>query len=292
MNVALILRVVLVILGIITTAIIIKDCMAHKDELNPKLFLVNAVIGFITNFFDTWGIGSFAPSTAAFKFTKSCDERLIPGTLNVGDTLPVTVEAVLFMNFVEMDGLTLFLMLASSTIGAIIGAGIVSKWNLNFVRMALGIAMIATAIVTICRTMGLGPFGTAGEALALTGIKLIVGVVCNFFLGALMMVGFGLYSPCIALVALLGMNIGAAFPIMMGSCAFLMNAAVFRFVKEGAYDRTAALMLSLVGGLGAFVAYLLAKYAFSLTVLTYIVCVVMVLTAIMFFRDVAKSKQA
>ena len=57
-----------------------------------------------------------------------------------------------------------------------------------------------------------------GTATGLSGIKLVVGVVINFFLGALMMIGVGLYAPCMALVGALGMNIGVAFPIMMGSC--------------------------------------------------------------------------
>ena len=40
------------------------------------------IVGFLTNFFDTLGIGSFAPTTSIFKFTKMVPDRLIPGTLN------------------------------------------------------------------------------------------------------------------------------------------------------------------------------------------------------------------
>ena len=148
--------------------------------------------------------------------------------------------------------------------------------------------LVICAIVTCMRTMGVGPFGIAGEAVKLTGIKLVIGVVGNFFLGAFMMVGLGLYSPCIALVAMLGMNIGTAFPIMMGSCAFLMNVSVFKFVKEGKYDRRATLMLMFPGALGALVAYWLIAYCFDLTTLTYIVCAVMFLTAGMYVKDAKK----
>lgn len=157
------------------------------------------------------------------------------------------------------------------------------------VRIALGIGLLILAIVLASKNAGIGPFGLVGEATGLTGIKLVIGVVINFFLGALMMIGVGLYAPCIALVSALGMNVGTAFPIMMGSCAFLMNAACFKFIKEDKYDRRAALYLAIFGCIGVLGAYLLTKYAFSMYVLTYLVCVVMVFTAIMFFKDAAKA---
>ena len=48
-----------------------------------------------------------------------------------------------------------------------------------------------------------------------------------------MTLGIGLYAPCLVLVSLLGMSPSTAFPIMMGSCAFLMPTAGIRFVKRG-----------------------------------------------------------
>ncbi len=61
---------------------------------------------------------------------------------------------------------------------------------------------------------------------------------------------FGLYAPCMVLISLLGMNVKAAFPIMMGSCAFLMPVASARFARTGAFDLRASLGLAL-GGLPA-----------------------------------------
>src|SRR5882672_4179088 len=46
--------------------------------------LLELLIGFVTNFFDTLGIGSFAPTAAIFKFRKMVPDEQIPGTLNVG----------------------------------------------------------------------------------------------------------------------------------------------------------------------------------------------------------------
>lgn len=292
MNVISIMRILLILVTVVTTAIILKDCLAHKDEFKgTKLsqWIILSIIGFITNFFDTWGIGSFAPTQASFKFTKSSPDETVPGTLNVGDTLPVSVEAILFLSFVDIDPLTLVLMLVAACAGAYIGAGIVSKWDLRTVRIVMAVFLVICAIVSVCRTADIGPFGIAGTALGLSGIKLIIGVVGNFFLGAFMMVGLGLYSPCIALVSMLGMHIGTAFPIMMGSCAFLMNVSVFKFVKEGKYDRRATLCLMFAGAIGAYVAYLTIAYCFDLTTLTYIVCFVMIITAIMYLKDAKKA---
>lgn len=292
MDIITILRIVLLVITVVTTLLVVLDCAKHKDELGGASigkWITLAIIGFVTNFFDTWGIGSFAPTQASFKFTKSSPDETVPGTLNVGDTLPVSIEALLFLGFVDIDPLTLALMLVAAAAGAYIGAGIVSKWDLKTIRIVMAVFLVACAIVTVCRTAQIGPFGIAGEAVALEGIKLVIGVVGNFILGALMMVGFGLYSPCIALVAMLGMNVKTAFPIMMGSCALLMNVSVFKFVKEGKYDRRATLMLMFPGALGAYAAYKIACW-FSLTTLTYIVCVVMLITATMYIMDAKKMK--
>lgn len=290
MDVIMILRIVLGLFVLVSAIFFIKDLVAHKEELKGGKPVALAIIGFISNWLDTWGIGSYATTQAGFKFTNSSDDITIPGTLNVGDTFPVTLEALLFFGFVDIDPLTLVLMLAAAILGALIGAGIVCKWNLKMVRIALGIGLIILAVVLASKNAGIGPFGLVGTATGLTGIKLVIGVVVNFFLGALMMIGVGLYAPCIALVSALGMDVGTAFPIMMGSCAFLMNAACFKFIKEGKYDRRAALYLAVFGCIGVLGAYLLTKYAFSMYALTYLVCVVMVFTSIMFFRDAAKAQ--
>mgnify|MGYP000508058931 FL=1 len=130
-------------------------------------------------------------------------------------------------------------------------------------------------------------FGAAGTATGLTGVKLVLGIVINFFLGALMTIGVGLYAPCMAMIGALGMNIQAAFPIMMGSCAFLMPSCGIKFIKEGKYDRKASVMLTVGGIIGVFIAYFLVK-KMPITLLTWIVIVVMIYTALTFFKDAKK----
>ncbi|MDR1801077.1 MAG: sulfite exporter TauE/SafE family protein [Lachnospiraceae bacterium] len=289
-----VLRIVLIAFTLVFVFFLVKDFLAHKEDFKGKHYIALGIIGLLTNFLDTLGIGSFATTQAGFKFTKSSPDETMPGTLNVGDTIPVVLEAVLFFGLIEIDAVILIVFIATAVIGAVIGAAIVSKWPVKLVRIGLGVALFILAIVLLCKLNGWGPFGAQGTitTLAELGIaKFIIGAIVNFILGALMTIGVGLYAPCMALVGALGMNISAAFPIMMGSCAFLMPAAGIKFIKEGKYDRKATLMLTIFGVIGVLVAYYIIK-TLPLTVLTYVVICVMLFTAAMFFKDAFKAPAA
>ena len=254
--------------------------------------IATAIVGFLANFFDTLGIGSFAPSSAAFKMTKSVDDVLVPGTLNVGDTVPVCVEAFLFFELVEMDILTLVLMIVASVAGSILMAGVVSKFDRKHVRYAMFIGLFLLASVMLCKVLGVGPFGIVGEELGLRGIKLVIAVVVNFILGALMSIGVGLYAPCMALCALLGLNVGCAFPAMMGSCAYLMEFGNGpKFIQEGKYDMYASLMQAIFGAIGVFFAYVFVK-SLPIATLTKLVVIVVYITSFLFLRDAIKKGSA
>ncbi len=290
-NSVFILRAVLSVCAGVFAIYFIKDCIANRKDFNKKKIVPLAIIGFVTDALDVLGIGCFATTQSGFKFTKSCDDELMPGTLNVGHTIPVVVEAILFFGLVEVEPVTLISMIAAAVVGAVVGASIVSKWPVKFIRVALGFALITVALIMISQILQIGPFANAaGDALGLTGVKLVIGVVINFFLGAFMTIGVGLYAPCLALVAMLGMNVGAAFPIMMGSCAFLMPAAGIKFVKEGKYDRKASLVVTIAGTIGVLVAYFVIE-SLNLETLRWIVIAVMFLTSTMFFRDAKKAKK-
>lgn len=254
-----------------------------------KHAIVTAIIGFVANFLDTLGIGSFAPSSAAFKLAKAVDDVLVPGTLNVGDTVPVCVEAFLFFGFVEMDVLTLVLMLVASVLGSALMAGIVSKFDRKKVRYALFVGLFLLATVVLMKNLNVGPFGTQGTALSLRGVKLVVAVIGNFIFGALMSIGVGLYAPCMAMVLALGMDAGCAFPAMMGSCAYLMafgNGP--KFIAEGRYDMFASLMQAIFGAIGVYVAYAFVK-SLPLDVLTKVIVVVVYITAFLYLHDAIKK---
>ena len=271
MNATLILRIVIILYTLVFAVYWIKDMIAHKEEFNGEKVIPLFIIGVITNFLDTLGIGSFATTQAGFKFTKSSPDETMPGTLNIGDAIPVVTEFVLFLTLIEMDTLTLVALLAAATIGSYIGAGIVSKLPVKQIRIALGVALLFLAVMMGCKLMEVRPFGAAGTAT-----------------GLLMTVGVGLYAPCMAMIGALGMNIQAAFPVMMGSCAFLMPACGIKFVKEGKYDRKASVLLTIGGVIGVLIAYFIVK-SLPITILTWVVIVVMIYTAIVFFKDATKA---
>jgi uncharacterized membrane protein YfcA len=260
--------------------------------MEKKNLISTIIIGIVANFFDTLGIGSFAPSTTAFKLTKSVDDVLIPGTLNVGDTVPVCIEAFLFFGFVDMDLLTLVSMIVASIAGAYLAAGVVSKFNRRKVRYAMFVAMFILATVMLCKVLGVGPFGEVGTDLGLRGIKLVIAIVVNFILGGLMSIGVGLYAPCMALCVLLGLDTGCAFPAMMGSCAFLMafgNSP--KFIQEGRYDPVACWTQSIGGAIGVCLAYFVVK-SLPLRTLTFVVVCVCYITSFLFLHDAIKKGEA
>ena len=76
-------------------------------------------------------------------------------------------------------------------------------------------------------------------------------MIGNFVLGALMTIGIGLYAPCMIMVSLLGMNPTAAFPIMMGSCAFLDADGERAVRRERAFDPPRGRSGMLIGGMPA-----------------------------------------
>ena len=279
----------LILLGIWFTALLVRDVMKHKNVLEQVSIWKNALIGFVVNFFDVLGIGAFAPQTALLKFTKQTDDSVMPGTLNVTNTIPVLIQAIIFIQIIEVDVLTLVLMLASATIGAILGAGFISTLPVKSIRLIMGCALLVTAFFMFARQMNWIQGG--GDAIGLTGYKLAIAVAVNFLLGAMMTAGIGLYAPCMALVFALGMSPKVAFPIMMGSCAFLMPFASAKFIQKGAYNRKATISMAIPGSIAVLFAVYFVK-SLPLDQLKTIVLFVILYTSVIMFKDAFKKTNA
>src|SRR3954471_6482380 len=234
-------------------------------------------VGAVTNFFDTLGIGSFATTTALFRWLKLVPDRIIPGTLNAGHALPTVVQAFIYTSIIPVDAVTLFSMIGAAVAGAWLGAGVVAGWSKRNVQIGMGFALLAAAIFFTMKNLGLFPAGST--ATGVTGVLLVVAIAGNFLLGALMSLGIGLYAPCMVLVSLLGMSETTAFPIMMGSCAFLMPVGSLKFIKERAYSLRVALGLALGGIPGVIVAAKIVK-SLDLYTVRWLVIVVVLYTAI------------
>ena len=264
-----------------------RDLVRRRPSFSKVSWLPLSGIGFVTNFFDTLGIGSFAPTTSFYKFTKMVDDRVIPGTLNVGHSLPVVVQALIFLTVVDVAPMTLISMMLASTLGAVIGAGVVCRLPVRKIRIGLGGALLVVAVAMLAGVLNIMPSG--GNAFGLTGWKFVVAVVVIFIFGALQTIGIGLYAPCMALVYSLGMNPTAAFPIMMGSCALIQTWASLKFIKEASYDPKAALGLTGLGIIGVLIAAYIVK-SLPLQILKWVVVVVILYTSAMMFRS-AKEKR-
>jgi uncharacterized membrane protein YfcA len=257
---------------------------AAGDDVTPTPPLL--AIGFVTNFFDTLGIGSMATTTTIVRRFGLLEDELNPGTQNVGHALPTITQAFIYTRLVPVDATTLVLMIASAVAGSYFGAGVVCRWSRRTIQLGMGAALLAAATLMLLSQLKLLPGG--GDLLKIEGARLALGLTGNFMLGALMTVGVGLYAPCLILVSLLGMNPTAAFPIMMGSCAFLMPVASTRFIKAEKYDPKAALGF-LIGGIPAVLIAAFIVKSLPLGVVRWLVIVVVIYTATSMLRTALRE---
>ena len=226
-----------------------------RGQLRPSLESIG--LGAVTDFFDTLGVGSFAPTTAWLKLRRLTPDGFIPGTLNAGHALPTIVEALIFINLVRVDPLLLGACIVAAVIGAVIGAPIVVRLPVRVVQGVVGIALVIAAALYVLTNLGLMPGG--GTSLALPTGLFVAAVLAHLVLGALMTLGIGLYAPSLILLSLFGLSPTAAFPIMMGACAFLMPVSGLRFVRTPRIDLRVVLGLAIGGAPAVLLAALVVK---------------------------------
>jgi uncharacterized membrane protein YfcA len=254
---------------------------APTEPTTPRRKAALVGVGFITDFFDTLGIGSFAPTTSLYRLFRLVPDQLIPGTLLVGHALPTVAQAIIYITVIQVDTVTLCLLIAASVLGAWLGAGVVASWPRRAIQIGMGAALLVAASIMLAGMLKLLPAG--GDLIALSGWRLGVGLFGNFVLGALMQIGIGAYAPSLILFGLLGMNVKAIFPIMMGSCAFIMPAGGVQFVRQGRYAPRPALALTLGGVPGVLLAAFVVR-EIPLATLRWLVLAVVVYTAVAMLR--------
>ncbi|WP_425865735.1 permease [Streptococcus danieliae] len=285
--------IILMVLSIIyTVALGRRASLPVLFERGPKT-LTGFAIGFVTDFLDTLGIGSYLTTTALFRATRYLDDdRHLPGTLNVGHTLALLAESLFFITAVQVEPLTLGSMVLAATIGGQVGSHIVSRLNRQLILRTISIAMLVTSTLMLSRITGLvDSLGSGNTAMGLSGLALLIGVVGNFILGVLMSAGVGLYAPCMVMVYLLGMNPLAAFPIMMTSCAALAPVVSLTFIKTESYHKKGLGWFIVGGVIGVIIAATLVK-SLSLDVLSWIIVFVGFYTALTLFRASQKVEPA
>ena len=253
----------------------------------PPNFFENAV-GFVTNFFDTLGIGSFAPTTSLFKLKQVVPDEEIPGTMMIGHAPPVVIQAFIFIAIITVDPVTLVSMLVAAVLGAWLGAGVVARLPRYKIQVGMGVALLIAAVTFVLTIFEITAVG--GEATGLTGANLAVAVGAMCVLGALMTIGIGMYAPTMIVVSLMGMSPVAAFPIMMGASAFLMPVAGLRFLKAGRYGMKAALGLA-IGGIPAVLIAAFIVRSLPLNAMRWLVVAVVLYAAILMLRSAVQERR-
>ena len=227
----------------------------HANEPGPRI--ADVLTGFVTDFCDALGIGSYAPTTAIFTVLRRPPSELIPGTLNIGHNAAAFLETSVFMTAVAVDPTLLASMIVSASVGAFLSAGVVAILPRRAIQGVMGLALLLGAAVFAATNLGALPPG--GTALVLHGWRFAVAVSGNFVLGGLMSAGIGIYAPCMIMLFLLGLHPLAAFPIMMGSCGLLQPLIGMRFLRNGRFAWGPSLGITLGGVFGVLIAIFVVK---------------------------------
>jgi len=258
--------------------------VARRRQLRERASWADGVIGAVTNFLDTLGIGSYAQITALFKLRGRPADELIPGTLNVGSTLPAFVGSLLFFGAIPVEPALLASMVISAGAGAWMGAGVVSRLPRRHIQLFMGVALIIAAIFFAMTAFGVLP--PSGTAMGLSGWRFLIAVLANFAFGALMCIGIGNYAPSMVLLGLLGMHPIAAYPIMIGSDGVLIPVASLGFLRSGRFAHGVAVGLTLGGLAGTLLAFPLIKtIGEHLALMRWLVIVVILYAAVSMLRS-------
>jgi hypothetical protein len=246
-------------------------CAARAGQIRPNGEAL--LLGAITNFFDTLGIGSFAPTIAWIRFRQLTPDRLIPLTMLAGYILPAIVQALIFLTLlgVKVDPLLLLPCIVAMVIGGIVGVPVAARAPIRLVQGVVGLALLVAAFFYTLANLGLMPSG--GSATTLPAHWAIVAVAVHFLLGVLACFGVGNYAPTLAMLSLMGMDPRLAFPIMASAASFAGVAAAGRSLHLVRLDYRIVLGL----GLGAIPAVLVAAFMVKempMTTLRWLVVVV------------------
>jgi uncharacterized membrane protein YfcA len=249
----------------------ILSCAARAGQIRPNGEAI--LLGGVTNFFDTLGIGSFAPTIAWMRFRRITPDRLIPLTMLGGYILPAIVQALIFLLLlgVKVDPLLLLQCIVAMVIGGIVGVPVAARAPIRLVQGVVGVALLVAGLFYILANLNLMPPG--GSATSLPTHWAIVAVAVHFLLGALVCFGVGNYAPTLAMLSLMGMDPRLAFPIMASAASFAGVAAAARSVHLVKLDYRIVLGLAL----GAIPAVLVAAFIVKempITMLRWLVVVV------------------
>ncbi len=241
------------------------------------------ILSLIVNFFDTLGIGSFAPTTAWLKFRKLVPDRLIPPTMLVGLGPPTLAESIIFLLLlgVKVDPILLIGCSVSVLLGGLIGAPLVARTRVWVIQLVVAVALLIAAGLYGLTNLHMMPGGGTASTLPMT--LTIIAIVANFLFGVLLNFGVGNYAPTLVMFSLMGMDPRLVFPIMATGGALTVAGAGARHIAIGEIDMRIVIGLTLGGIPAVLVAAFLVKQM-PLEMLRWLVIVVVLYAAAIMFR--------
>jgi uncharacterized membrane protein YfcA len=262
------------------TAVLLKSAVAKRAKPTWESIGLGAVV----SFFDTLGIGCFAPSTAWFKFRKLVPDRLIPPTLIVGLTVTAVVESIIFLLKlgVKVDPVLLAGSIIACTVGGWIGASLVHRTRVWIVQLVVAIGLLLAAIAYGMTNLHLFPGG--GTASSLPIALTVIAIAANFGIGVLLNYGVGNYAPTLVMLSLMGMDPRLCFPIMAGAAGLMGATAGIRHIKTGQIDLRVVLGLT-IGGIPAVLVAAYIVVTMPLEILRWLVLVVVLYAAAIMFQS-------
>jgi uncharacterized membrane protein YfcA len=268
------------------SVVLIRAALAARARPTPEAMLLGAVV----SFFDTLGIGSFAPTTAWLKLRKLVPDRLIPPTMLVGLTPPAMTESVIFLLLlgVMVDPVLLFGCALAVLLGGLVGAPLVARSRVWIVQLVVAIALVLAAIAYAMTNLDLFPGG--GTAASLPMGLTIAAIAANFVFGVLLNFGVGNYAPTLVTLSLMGMNPRLIFPIMAAGAAVMGAGACVRHIQMGQMDLKVVVGLALGGVPAVLVAAFIVK-AMPLETLRWLVTVVVLYAAAIMFLAALKGRR-
>ncbi|MGG0921607.1 TSUP family transporter [Leuconostoc suionicum] len=282
------IQILLVVVMIAMIIVVVRSYLLHRQPIF-KRFGLGMLIGFITDFGDTLGIGSFATTTAAFRMTNYIDDdRKLPGTLNAVHAIPVMFQALFFITAVKVELTTLLPMTTAAVIGAYVGTHVTKKWHAPTVQRVMAITLLIAVIIMIVRMITTPGSNNSMGVHGLHGWWLILGIVFNFGIGVLMTMGLGNYAPELIFFSLMGVNPAVAFPVMMLDAALIMPTTALNVIKMDRVSWRGFAGVAIGGVLGVIVA---AKFFTSMDVdlLNKLIVVVALWTIFGLLRDSMKK---
>ncbi|MFR4248520.1 MAG: sodium:solute symporter [Leuconostoc lactis] len=282
------IQILLITVMVLMIGMIARAYLKQKKPIFQR-FGLGMLIGFITDFGDTLGIGSFATTTAAFRATHYIDDdRQLPGTLNAMHAIPVMVEALFFITAVKVELSTLLPMTTAAVVGAYVGTHVTKNWHAPTVQRVMSAALFIAVVIMIVRMITNPGADNALTVHGLHGWWLVLGIVFNLGVGILMTMGLGNYAPELIFFSLMGVNPAIAFPVMMLDAALIMPTTAWNVIKMDRISWRGFAGVTIGGILGVIVA---AKFFTSMDVqlLKLLIIVVSLWTAFGLFRDSFKQ---